>query len=331
MSDLLKIENLNKAFYENVNIIKKFRKKNNKLKVLNNINLNIKKGEILGLVGESGSGKTTFARTLMRLIEPDGGSAFYGGKNIFKMQENEVKMYLRKKFRMIFQHPDAALNPAFTVKMVFDQANNINQNRRYSPSDYVTMLDSVGLNKNFLGKMPYELSGGEKRRINICRALLTEPELIFADEPTSGLDLYLQHQILNILTNIRDLYKLSIVFISHDLGLVRKISDRICVMYSGQIVEVGSTDNITLDSALHPYTQDLLRADSGIKPSLDWRKNMSGLNVLENVSRYDEIEHCPYLENCIDYRINNMPAVCSKKTPILRKIHKDHFIACHLK
>jgi len=331
MTNLLKIENLCKRFHSKNNLLNIIRPEFDGVKALDNITFNIKENEIIGLVGESGSGKTTLARTLMRLTEPDKGNAYFKNRDIFKMSNNNVKMIIRKKFRMIFQHPDATLNPSYPVKMVFDQANKTNKDAKHSFSSYISILENVGLNEDFLEKMPHELSGGEKRRINICRALLTKPQLIFADEPTSSLDLYLQYQILNILENIRYMYKISIVLISHDIGIVKKISDRICVMYKGQIVELGPSETMTSDASLHPYTKDLFRSDLGLHPSLDEEKEFFNTDFEKKFSNLNSNEQCPYLKNCIKYRKHNYPSICSTKKPLLKKVKNDHYVACHLK
>lgn len=228
------------------------------------VSFTLREGEILGIIGESGSGKTTLARLILRLEKPTQGRVFFMDRDVFKMKKNEFRKTLRPKIRLIFQHPEAALNPAYTVQKVLDKAL-----RRYTKltTDGRTrrsreLLQSVHLPPaEYLPKHPHEMSGGEKRRLLICRALATAPSLIIADEPLSGLDRLNQSRIVDLLRSIRDQYNVALVIISHDISNVRRICDRIGVMYRGRLVDqLNGTDQAAFEQGRHGYTRALFEA-----------------------------------------------------------------------
>lgn len=301
------------------------------IKAVDGISLDIYQGELLGLLGESGSGKTTLIRTMLRLTTPTAGEVWFEERNIFKLSSAELKQTVRRRLRMIFQHPDAVLNPAYTVQMVLEQALRTHTTLQNSERDErsLELLHHVGLSRNYLGKHPHELSGGEKRRITICRALATNPTIIFADEPLSGLDVSLQRQVLELLLKIRAEQNLTLALITHDIEVVRKACDRIAIMYAGRIVELGRKDGVSPKHSLHPYTQTLfasrlnLDANSENKKPLpvDWRD----IEVAATAPQ----KGCPYLPSCSLWREKGKPDLCRHENPALAARNNDHQVACH--
>jgi peptide/nickel transport system ATP-binding protein len=230
------------------------------VKALNDANLEIHEGETLGLVGESGCGKSTLGRTLLQLDEPTAGSVYYDGVDLTELDSGELRDY-RKDLQFIFQNPFASLNPRLTVSYiggealdVHDLARGDERNRRVRE-----LLETVGLSANHAGRYPHEFSGGQRQRIGIARALAVDPEFIVCDEPVSALDVSVQAQILNLLEDLQAEFGLSYLFIAHDLSVVEHIADRIAVMYLGEIVELGTVDEV-FTPPYHPYTYALLSA-----------------------------------------------------------------------
>ncbi|MCK5145823.1 ABC transporter ATP-binding protein [bacterium] len=328
--ELMNIINVNKRYRIANSSLKDYLTKERQYKsVLKDINLKIFKGEILGIVGESGSGKTTLIRTLMRLTEPDSGQAYFQGQDIFKMSKQVIRNTIRNQFRMIFQHPDAAFNPAFTVEQIFNQASRQNGILKKSAMNYEELLSSVRLGYEFLHKRSHQLSGGEKRRVSVCRAILTRPSVIFADEPTSGLDLHLQHQIIDIFLRMKKDYNLTIVIISHDIKMIERICDRICVMYQGRIVEIGDKKHLALGQRSHPYTRELLRCDLGV------RKVRANINseILNYNSLKDKNTNghgkCDYADLCDLKYLQKESRRCFTCIPLLKEVKSGHHISCH--
>ena len=234
------------------------------LAVVSEVSFSMEKGEILGIVGQSGSGKTTLARIVLRLLQPTSGRVLFEGNDVFAMTPEQVKTNLRARARMIFQHPDSALNPAFTVKKVIEQALRLHS--KHPPGDWndvaASLLGEVGLSADYLGKYPAELSGGEKRRVAICRALATSPVFILGDEPVSGLDVTLQHQILELFLKLREERGLTLLLITHDLAVVRAYADRIGIMHRGRLIDYGSYEELMArEEELHPFSRELFAAE----------------------------------------------------------------------
>ncbi|MFT4549969.1 MAG: oligopeptide transport system ATP-binding protein [Verrucomicrobiales bacterium] len=263
----LEIKGLAKHFPVKEGIL--FKKQVDTVKAVDGIDLQIEKGEILGLVGESGCGKSTLSRTIMQLIPASAGSVVLDGVNISELSGEQVRQR-RIDFQMIFQDPYASLNPRMTVSSTLAEAI-----RTRHPSSKGADLDrriaelmrTVGLDPAFMKKYPHEFSGGQRQRIAIARALAPEPKLIIADEPVSALDVSIQSQILNLLKKLVRELDLTMIFISHDLSVVHYISDRIAVMYFGKIVEFGEADTLMADPQ-HEYTQRLLAAIPKISSEL---------------------------------------------------------------
>ena len=255
--NLIEVKNLKKYFP-----IKKgvFSKTIGNVKAVDDVSFTIKKGETLGLVGESGCGKTTVGRTILRLIEPTAGEVFFRGKDITKISEQELKTY-RKKMQIIFQDPYSSLNPRITVGGMLNEILKFHEIAEGEAAEkrVEQLLDTVGLRKIHARRYPHEFSGGQRQRIGIARALSVEPDFIVCDEPVSALDVSIQSQILNLLQDLQAEFGITYLFISHDLSVVEHISDRVCVMYLGQLVEMAKREELYHDPR-HPYSQALLSA-----------------------------------------------------------------------
>ncbi len=241
----LELENLTKHFTKREGLLAK---KLRTIKAVDGVNLKIEKGEILGLVGESGCGKSTLSRLIMQLLQPTEGSVVLEDKRLAELSKSEIRRR-RRDFQMIFQDPYASLNPRMTVYSTLAEAiatrhPQLPKDRSGMENAVGKLMERVGLDRRFVRKYPHEFSGGQRQRIAIARALGTEPKLILADEPVSALDVSIQSQILNLLRQLRDELELTMIFISHDLSVVRYIADRIAVMDEGKIVEVGEANEV---------------------------------------------------------------------------------------
>ena len=238
-----------------------FFEKKRYVQAVNHVSFQLYKGETLGLVGESGCGKTTLARTVLRLIEPTQGSIQFDGVDLMAQKKKQLRA-MRKDMQIVFQDPYSALHPRMTVRQIIEEPMRIRgmykdpQQRRERVSQ---LLKMVGLNDTHLNRYPHEFSGGQRQRIVIARALATQPKLIICDEPVSALDVSVRAQILNLLRDLQEELGLTYLFISHDLSVVEHICDRVAIMYLGQMVELGSNEDI-FNHPLHPYTKALLSA-----------------------------------------------------------------------
>lgn len=234
--DLISARNIEKSFVIG---------RNRTFRVINNINLNIKKGELLGVVGFSGSGKTTLLRTLLQLIKPDRGQVFFKNLDITKLNEKQLRKTVRSKLRLVYQHPEASLNPGITVSDILRQPYELHFSDK--KQNWLTvaksLLNKMGISESYLSKYQHELSGGEKRRIALARALMTEPEVLFADEPLSGLDRVLQYRMLTLLIKIQSELGLTLVLVSHDIDIMVEVCDRIIVLENGMIVDEAARLN----------------------------------------------------------------------------------------
>lgn len=248
---LLEIKNLSKIYHG---------KNGAKVQALSDVSLDITAGEVVGVVGESGCGKSTLGRSLLRLIEPSGGQVLFEGQDIVPLKKSALKP-MRRDLQIIFQDPFGSLNPRHKVGKVIGEPLDVHcigtkQQRQEKVRD---LLDLVGLPQNAIDRHPHEFSGGQRQRIAIARALALDPKLIVADEAVSALDVSIQSQIINLIAKLQKQLNISILFISHDLSVIRHVSDRIAIMYLGRIVEMGETEEV-MQNPQHPYTQSLLSA-----------------------------------------------------------------------
>lgn len=254
---LLKVENLEQYFPIKGGFLGRTV---NHVKAVDDISFTINEGETVAVVGESGCGKSTTGRAILRLDEPTGGSVEFDGQDVLKMNNDEMRK-MRKDMQIIFQDPYASLNPRKTVRQTLWEAMDIQKvvPRGERTARILELMDTVGLQKHQIDRYPHEFSGGQRQRIGIARALSVNPKLIIADEAVSALDVSIQAQVLNLMKRLQRDFGLTYLFISHDLGVVRHIADRIIVMYLGKIVEVGNTNQI-FENPQHPYTKALLSA-----------------------------------------------------------------------
>ena len=296
------------------------------VKAVDRVSFALRKGEIFGLLGQSGSGKTTLARLLMRLDEPTSGRVFFEDQDITTMPADALKKHLRRKTRMLFQHPDAALNPAFTVAQILGQALKTHTTLAAADRNAraVELLEAVGLPPSYLSKHPHTLSTGEKRRVSIGRALATDPVLLIADEPVSGLDVTLQSQILNLLLRLHQERGLTLLLIAHDLTLIRTLCDRIAVMYAGRLVERGPRDAVSPDRCRHPYTRALF--DARLSAPVAASEVLS--SALSPPSP-PSATGCPYHPTCLHWQHLDQPERCLHEPPEMITLSDDHHAACH--
>jgi oligopeptide/dipeptide ABC transporter ATP-binding protein len=291
------------------------------VKAVDGVSLRIYRGETLGLVGESGCGKSTLARLILRLDLPTEGNILFEGEDIFKLSGTDLKGY-RKKVQIIFQDPYASLNPRRTAGSTIGEPlliNDINDPKGRA-LEVARIMDIVGLTREQRDRYPHEFSGGQRQRIGIARAIILKPQLIVADEPVSALDVSIQAQILNLLKDLQKEFNLTYMFISHDLSVVRHVSDRIAVMHFGKIVELADNQEL-YERPLHPYTIELLSAVPVTDPG---RKRRRLMQEGEITGTGDALGRCTFYARC--------PArleICNKDEPALKDRGEGHFVACH--
>ncbi len=292
------------------------------VKAVDTISFSIKNGETLGLVGESGCGKSTTGRTILRLLDATDGKIIFNGKNITKLQGKSLRE-IRKDIQMVFQDPYASLNPMQMVGSIIAEPimNYHNRSLKSLRNEVIELLSKVGLPEDAYYKYAHEFSGGQRQRIGIARALALRPKLIIADEPVSALDVSVQSQVLNLLKELQNEFDLTFLFIAHDLSVVKHMSDRIGVMYLGNIVEIADKEHI-YDEPLHPYTQALISAI----PVPDPRKKSNRI-VLEGdiPSPANPPKGCPFHPRC-----PKAMRECSLSKPALKEVKLGHRVACHL-
>ncbi|MGX8795917.1 ABC transporter ATP-binding protein [Fusibacter sp. JL298sf-3] len=316
---LLKVNGLKKHFHVKTPM---FQKTPNLLKAVDDISFTIYKGETFGLVGESGCGKSTTGRCIVRLYNPTAGEIIYDGEDIAELSDKQMLPY-RKKIQMIFQDPYASLNTRMTVADIIGEGMEIHTTLRGAEKEkrIHDLLQTVGLKKEHAGRYPHEFSGGQRQRIGIARALAIEPELIICDEPISALDVSIQAQVVNMLEDLQEELGLTYLFIAHDLSMVKHISDRIGVMYLGNMMEIATSEAL-YDKPLHPYTQALLSSIPVPDPTA---KREDRIVLQGDVkSPINPKEGCRFSTRC-RYCIDK----CNDVTPMLREIEPNHFVACH--
>ena len=292
------------------------------VKAVDGVSLRIYKGETLGLVGESGCGKSTLARLIMRLDVPTAGNIYFEGQDVFKLSGKDLKAY-RKKVQIIFQDPYASLNPRRTAGSTIGEPLIINEtyDREGASSEVARIMDIVGLTRDQRDRYPHEFSGGQRQRIGIARAIILKPQLIVADEPVSALDVSIQAQILNLLKDLQKEFNLTYMFISHDLSVVRYVSDRIAVMHFGRLVELADNEEL-YERPLHPYTIELLSAVPVPDPGRKNRRRL--MREGEFTGATEGWGKCPFYPRC-----PTKIEICDKDEPQLKDRGGGHFVACH--
>ncbi|MCL1631498.1 ATP-binding cassette domain-containing protein [Sporolactobacillus sp. CPB3-1] len=313
---LLKISHLKKYFeIERTQI----------LKAVDDINLSISSGETLGIVGESGCGKSTLGRTIMGLYQKTEGSIAFNGVDIDKMNTSE-RFQMHRRMQMIFQDPYASLNPRSTVLELIAEPMDVHKtckNNKERRARVERLLEEVGLNRGFLNRYPHEFSGGQRQRIGIARALALDPDFIIADEPISALDVSVQAQVVDLLKRLQKEKGLTMMFIAHDLSMVKYISSRIGVMYLGHLVELTTSRNL-YEKPLHPYTQALLSAIPIPDPDIEEKRERIILKG-ELPSPINPPTGCVFRTRC-----PFVMAICAKERPNFVEVEDGHFAACHL-
>ncbi|WP_284138961.1 oligopeptide/dipeptide ABC transporter ATP-binding protein [Virgibacillus sp. LDC-1] len=295
------------------------------LKAVNGVSFYVKKGETFGLVGESGCGKSTIGRTILGLYESTDGEVFFKGEDVHGLNEKERFRFYRS-MQMIFQDPYASLNPRSTVREIISEPMEVHQlfqSKKEQLERVYELLEEVGLNRDHANRYPHEFSGGQRQRIGIARALALNPEFIIADEPISALDVSVQAQVVNLLKELQEEKGLTFLFIAHDLSMVKQISDRIGVMYLGDMVELTESSKL-YDNPLHPYTRALLSAIPIPDPDVEERRERIILNG-ELPSPIDPPSGCVFRTRC-----PMAMEVCSLTKPSWKEVEQDHFVACHL-
>ncbi len=292
-----------------------------RIHAVKDVSFTLAKGEVLAIVGESGCGKTSVGRSIVRLAKPHSGEVVFAGKDILTASGNDLKK-LRLKIRMVFQDPFASLNPRRSIGDSIAETGDIHglfENKADRRHQILEALTNVGLDASFATRFPHELSGGQRQRVGIARVILPAPDVVIADEPVSALDVSVQAQVLNLLADLQETMGLSMIFISHDLGVVGQISHRIAVMYMGRIVETAATRDI-IDNPVHPYTRTLMAARPKPDPKI---RIAAGIEIGEPPSQFDRPAGCPYVARC-----SLATAQCRAVDPALRMV-AGRMVACH--
>ena len=315
---LLETKNLSKYFTGKKGLLNR---QPAQVKAVDHVSLTVNKGETLGLVGESGCGKSTLGRTILRLIPATEGQVLYNGEDI--LTYDKKKMWeMRRKLQIIFQDPYSSLNPRMTVYDLISAPLEVYKigtkaERREMVEE---ILQEVGLDKQYLNRFPHEFSGGQRQRIGIARALILNPEFVVCDEAVSALDVSVRAQVLNLMRNMQQKKNLTYLFVSHDLSVVRHISDRIAVMYLGSVAEVAEKAQL-YSNPMHPYTKALLSAI----PLPDVKKKRQRIILQGDVpSAYNPPSGCKFHTRC-PYATDR----CKQEIPVLRQMEKGHQVACH--
>lgn len=315
---ILKVENLKKYFPIKGGF---FGKTVSNVRAVDDVSLEIKRGETLGIVGESGCGKSTTGRTILQLLKPTSGNVYFNGQKINKMNKSQLRS-IRPKMQLIFQDPYSSLNPRMTVGQIIGEAllDHGMVKKEEMRSRVLEVMDMCGLAEYQIDRFPHEFSGGQRQRIGIARALALNPEFIVADEPVSALDVSIQAQIINLLAKLQKEKGFTYMFISHDLSVVEHICDRVGVMYLGSMVELADKDEL-FENPLHPYTKALLSAI----PIPDPTAKRNRIILIGDIpSPANPPSGCKFHTRC-PYATE----ICSKENPEYRELEKNHFVACH--
>ncbi len=316
---LLEVKDLQKHFPIKSGVLQK---QTGAVKAVDGVSFSLHKGETLGIVGESGCGKSTTGRMVMRLLEPTGGKIIFEDRDLMTLSNSEMRK-MRKDIQMVFQDPFASLNPRHTVEQIIEEPLIVHGlgNRQERKKRVRELLEIVGLNSYHAKRYPHQFSGGQRQRIGIARALAVKPKLIIADEPVSALDVSIQSQVLNLLEDLQKEFGLTYLFIAHDLGVVRHISDRVGVMYLGRIVELTDSDRL-YESPKHPYTEALLSSVPIPDPEYSQERIILSGDV---PSPSNPPSGCPFHTRC-----PKAMDICKQVVPTLQEVEQGHFTACHL-
>jgi len=292
------------------------------VRAVDGVSFEIRRGETVGLVGESGCGKSTTARLILRLLEPTNGEVHFGKTAVFLASREEMRQ-LRRKMQIVFQDPYSSLDPRMPVDEIVGEGLTVHRlaKGKEKTERVAELLEMVGLGREHIGRYPHEFSGGQRQRIGIARALAVGPEFLIADEPVSALDVSIQAQIINLFADLQDQLGLTYLFIAHDLRVVKHISNRVAVMYLGQIVEIAESDEL-YRNALHPYTQALLSAI----PEIDTRSKTQRVFLEGDPPSPIQIPAgCRFHTRC-PKRFDR----CDREEPVLREVSPGHWVSCHL-
>jgi len=319
-NNILEVKNLKKFYPIYGSIISG--KITSYVQAVNDVSFNLKKKSTLGLVGESGCGKSTIGKSILLLVKPDKGKIILDGVNIADLNPKQL-IKKRKDLQIIFQDPYSSLNPRWNVEQLVQEYLNINRigTKKERGKRVRELLDIVGISKKWINKYPHEFSGGQRQRISIARALAQMPKVLICDEPVSALDVSIQAQILNLLIELKKEFQISYLFISHDLGVVRYISDYVAVMYLGKIVETADTRTL-YEKPVHPYTRALMEA---AKPP----PSISGKKPEKIILKGDVPDPSNPPQGCFFHtRCNYKDSSCTKEYPPMVEVEKDHFVSC---
>lgn len=319
---LIQIRDLSKTFVLGKSVVRQMLgRKVDVLRAVHHVNLNIYPGECLGLVGESGCGKTTLGRCILRLYESDSGQVLMEGKDFLKMNGGEIQK-MRRKMQVVFQDPYSSLNPRMSIGAMLNEVNLVHGICKSSEVDerVSELLHTVGLAPEIAERLPHELSGGQRQRVGLARALAVNPSFIVADEPVSALDVSIQAQVINLLVELQEKLHLTMLFITHDLRLVRYISHRVAVMYLGSIVEIAPSD-LLFSNPMHPYTKALLAA----APVIDPHRRARTVAIKGEPPNPINIPAacCPFRPRC-----ELAMGRCEKEYPELKEVESGHFVSC---
>ncbi|EAZ87756.1 oligopeptide ABC transporter ATP-binding protein [Bacillus sp. B14905] len=316
---LLKVDGLKKYFPIRKGVLNT---QTGDVKAVDDVSFEVFEGETLGIVGESGCGKSTTGRLLMRLLEPTEGNIELAGKMISELSNNEMRK-ARRDIQMIFQDPYASLNPRHNIGKILEEPLIVHGigNAKERKQKVLELLEIVGLDEYHIKRYPHQFSGGQRQRIGIARALMTNPRLLIADEPVSALDVSIQAQVLNLLQKLQKDLKLTYIFISHDLGVVRHISNRVGVMYLGKLVELTASEDLYAEP-LHPYTQALLSSVPVPDPTFE-REQIIITGDIPSAS--NPPSGCTFHTRC-PFKMEQ----CSQVVPKMQEVKPGHYVACHL-
>ena len=317
--NLLEIKNLNVTYQTKKGLIGKIQS----VHAVNNVSLDIQKGEILAIAGESGCGKSTLAKAIMKLVRSDSGEILLNGENVLNLKHNKDLKKFYQKVQMIFQNPYSSLNPKMKISEILKEPLIINTNLKKEEITKIVeeKIKKVGLDKSALNLYPHEFSGGQRQRIAIARSLILNPEFIIADEPVSALDVSIQAQIINLLKQLKEDFNLTFLFISHDLSVIKYLSDRIAIMYLGEVVEIGRTEEI-FKNPKHPYTKALLSSVPELNPQDEKERiHLQGeLPSPENLPTGCKFHtRCPYVMD-----------ICKTSSPQIKEFSDTHNCKCFL-